>query len=343
MKKDLKNISLFILIIISIVSLNYPIQAEEALYSITIDGTPVDFNDYMGHPMLTKTQRTLVPIRIISENMGYKVDWSKDTWDKGIRKVWISNVDTKVELELNKSTALVNGKEVHIDIQNGQPVDTKAILLGSRTYVPIRFISEALGAKVGFEWKDGIHYISINTGKEQDKEQIIGNIKFNPKKDLMEDGRMTEEKSLEYLDEMVKNVKVYKENGKYYLKYNHVELPENFVNGVGFETNFNRVTTDAPLCLTTGKAYFKENQLPAKQSFVKELDSKKMSDVSFYTLQLTVASTNHTNKSGDCTSAKYYIRYYPSQNKCEIVRYNKWGSPIETKPFDKNIIFGKGL
>ncbi len=57
---------------------------------------------------------------------------------------------------------------VPIDIQDDKPVDTKAILFGSRTYVPVRFVSEALDAKIEYEMKNGIHYVNINTGKGND-------------------------------------------------------------------------------------------------------------------------------------------------------------------------------
>ena len=149
-------------------------------FFITIDGEPVNFTPDLGYPYLTKTQRTMVPIRIISENMGYDVDWSKDTWGKGERKVWISNNTTRIELEIGKSTAIVNGKVVPIDRdeKTGKPVDTKAELVGSRTYVPIRFITEAMGGKVVYDRKDGNHYIAITTGKEiidepEDKGEIV--------------------------------------------------------------------------------------------------------------------------------------------------------------------------
>lgn len=139
--------------------------------NITIDGKPVNFTGDLGYPYLTKTARTMVPIRIISENMGYNVNWSKDTWDKGVRKVWINNNTTKIELEIGKSTAIVNGKVVPIDRdeKTGKPVETKAELIGARTYVPLRFITEAMGGKVEYQWKDGNHYITITTGKDTGK------------------------------------------------------------------------------------------------------------------------------------------------------------------------------
>ena len=317
--------------------------------SMAVDKQPVVFEEKSGLPVITTTERMLVQIRIVSENMGYKVEWSEETWHKGIQKIWINDAKTNVEFDIGSTTALVNGKTVNIDEQDGKPVETKAMLIGDRTYVPLRFVSEALGGTIEYEMRNGVHIIDIFTGKEIEPVQT-GNIEFNPVTDVYEDGRMSEEKTLEYLDELIKSVKVYKENGKYYLKYDHIEVPEGFSVGVRFETNLNNTTTTPGYALTTGTAYLPQNQLPRNQSFVKELNKSKMIDVRFYIIQLNIANPNSTNSSGDTTSAMYSISYYPKNNSLngitdysQIIRYNKWGSPIETKPFDKDLIFGPGL
>ncbi len=171
MRKYIKHLILLTIILVGLSSLGTISYAENHKpynLNLTIDGELVNFTPDLGYPYLTKTQHTMVPIRIISENMGYDVDWSKDTWGKGERKVWISNNTTRIELEIGKSTAIVNCIVVPIDRdeETGKPVDTKAELVGSRTYVPIRFITEAMGGKVGYYRKDGNHYITITTGKD---------------------------------------------------------------------------------------------------------------------------------------------------------------------------------
>lgn len=140
----------------------FPKQNETHLY---IDGVKVTFTDAV--PKLINN-RTMVPIRIISENMGYDVDWSKDTWSEGKQLVWISKGNTKVELEMNKSTALVNGVSVPIDkLDNGTIVDTKPFVENGRTFVPIRFISQTMGAKVDWEIKGGNLYVYITRTNTQ--------------------------------------------------------------------------------------------------------------------------------------------------------------------------------
>lgn len=133
---------------------------------IRINHLEVNFTDEMGHPLLTKTNRTLVPLRIISEYLGYEIDWSKDTWNQGIQKVWISNKNNDIEFELGKSTAKVNGQQRAIDIQDGKAVNTKVIVHNGRTYVPLRFVVEALGAEIKYESTFYGPYTQIITKEE---------------------------------------------------------------------------------------------------------------------------------------------------------------------------------
>lgn len=82
--------------------------------------------------------RTLVPIRAISESLGAKVDY-----DPGEQKVFINNGTINVNLYLNDRNALVNGRRVVLD----EP----ARLINGRTMVPLRFVSESLGAAVDYD------------------------------------------------------------------------------------------------------------------------------------------------------------------------------------------------
>lgn len=159
---------MYYLILISLITLGtlaLPSRVMAANTHIFIDDVKVIFNDAL--PKIINS-RTMVPIRIVSENMGYDVDWSEATWNKGKQLVWISKGSTKVELEMNKSTALVNGIPVAIDkLDNGTIIDTKPYIENGRTFVPIRFISQAMGAKVDWEIKAGDLYVYVNRTNKQ--------------------------------------------------------------------------------------------------------------------------------------------------------------------------------
>lgn len=74
--------------------------------------------------------RTLVPIRIISENLGYEVGW-----DNNSRKVTVKNNDKTIELIVGKKDVKINDKVTSIDVP--------PMIKSERTFVPLRFISES--------------------------------------------------------------------------------------------------------------------------------------------------------------------------------------------------------
>jgi len=84
--------------------------------------------------------RTFVPIRWISENLGFEVGWNTTEY-----KVTIKTSDTEVILFAPKNG--VNRNDYYI---NGvkQYMDTYPRIIQDRTLVPIRFVAEALGCDI---------------------------------------------------------------------------------------------------------------------------------------------------------------------------------------------------
>ncbi len=83
-------------------------------------------------------QRTMLPIRFVAEALGAEVIWKETEPDKVI----IKKDDIEIIITLGSDTALVNGKKVSLD--------SPAFAENSRTYLPLRFVAENLGANV--EW-----------------------------------------------------------------------------------------------------------------------------------------------------------------------------------------------
>lgn len=304
---------------------------------ITIDGQVIDFTGEFGYPWLSQTSRTMVPLRIISENMGYEVEW-----DGNVKLVTIKNATTTVKIKVGESVATVNGKIVNIDYKDGKVVDTKAVIVTNRTYVPIRFISEAMGGEVGFKMNPaGKHFITITTGKPVLPPVETG-ITFNPATDLLDDGtgRMSEEKTEEFIQEIIKNVKVEKTGGKYYFSYDKVELPSGFQAGLKLAVMVNDMTTPGDnISATTGNAIMPHNQLPRDSSFKVELNKDQMDDIRFATLYVSVGAKSY--KGDTAVSLMYEIKYYPDGEASPYyATWNKWGSRSnERYPFDKNTVF----
>lgn len=96
-------------------------------------------------PAYIENGRTMVPLRFISEALGEKVDWKADT-----KTVLIG--DNKASLVIGEKEIEANGKKIAID--------SPAVIKDSRTFVPLRAISEILGAKV--DWESSTRSVKIS-------------------------------------------------------------------------------------------------------------------------------------------------------------------------------------
>lgn len=81
--------------------------------------------------------RTLLPLRSIFETLGATVDWNGKT-----NTVTAVKENIKIQLTINSKTAKVNGITKVLDVP-GKIIDNK-------TMVPVRFVSEAIGATIAW-------------------------------------------------------------------------------------------------------------------------------------------------------------------------------------------------
>jgi len=88
-------------------------------------------------PFVTKG-RTMVPVRVIAEAFGAAI-----AYDSITRGITIRLGEMIIQLQTDNPNATINGKEVKLDVP--------PIVRVGRTFVPIRFISEAFGANVSFD------------------------------------------------------------------------------------------------------------------------------------------------------------------------------------------------
>ena len=112
----------------------------------TVNGDPVRFAD--AQPV-SVNGRVLVPVRGVFEQMGVNVDWNAAT-----RTVSANGNGNDVLLGIGKRVARVNGHNVSMDVP--------AMVYHGRTMVPLRFISESMGAQVN--WYANDRLVAINTG-----------------------------------------------------------------------------------------------------------------------------------------------------------------------------------
>lgn len=135
-------------------------QARERLRSegqagigVIVKGKLVKFDV----PPVVKYGRTLVPFRAITEALGAEVSYDPETLT-----VTVTKGDIEVVLTLGSTIAIVNGEEVEMD--------TNPELISNRTFVPIRFLSQALGANVEYDPDSDMVVVDEEEAEEVDEE-----------------------------------------------------------------------------------------------------------------------------------------------------------------------------
>jgi len=111
---------------------------------VTVDGALLSFDV----PPTTRRGQTLVPMRAIFESLGATVDWNAATSTITARRL-----DQTIQLTVGSTTATVNGRYVNLDVP--------AEIIRNRTLVPVRFVSESLGAHV--DWSADAQTVVIST------------------------------------------------------------------------------------------------------------------------------------------------------------------------------------
>lgn len=141
---------LIAMLIFSVFSITASAASRPPSYvSVVMDGQKFWFPD--AQAFIDENGRTLVPVRFIAESLGAEVGWESQS-----QTIPIERSDQSIILTIGSNLATVNGKEVAFD--------TKAILSGGRTFVPLRFVSEVLGATV--EWDHPTSTVFIFTEEE---------------------------------------------------------------------------------------------------------------------------------------------------------------------------------
>jgi len=111
----------------------------------TVDGDAVSFDDVQP---LMNNGRVFVPVRGVFEHMKADV-----VWDADAQIVTATRASDVIVLPLNSTTATVNGRRITLD--------APARLVRGRTMVPLRFLSESLGASV--DWIAASRTVEITT------------------------------------------------------------------------------------------------------------------------------------------------------------------------------------
>lgn len=87
---------------------------------------------------IVRNDRTMLPVRYVAEALGASIAWNGAT-----STATLTTEDTEIRITVGAVTATVNGQAVTLD--------APAFIENDRTYMPVRFVAETLGAAVAWD------------------------------------------------------------------------------------------------------------------------------------------------------------------------------------------------
>lgn len=110
------------------------VKTVDDTIEVYADGEAVEFTDVM--PFIDSASRTQMPVRAVAEALGCEVDYIDGL-------VIIQSGDDIINLTIGSDVLMKNNEATQMD--------TSAVIISDRTFVPMRFIAKALGYTVKWE------------------------------------------------------------------------------------------------------------------------------------------------------------------------------------------------
>lgn len=129
-------------------------------------------------PPIILNDRTVVPVRMISERMGATVEWNEMA-----EEVMLRRQDKNIVLKIGSPSAKVNG------IPKELPDKVAPIIVNGRTMLPIRFLADEFGMKIHYDApSNSIDLMTSETSNpifekslsEEEKQAILQQVEVGP-------------------------------------------------------------------------------------------------------------------------------------------------------------------
>lgn len=148
-----KKIALLLAAVMSVSMIATAASADDEYTQVTlkVEGNVVETDQ----PAVIVDSRTMVPVRVVAETLGCTVDWEAET-------------KTAIFEQKGLTLSMVIG-ENELKVSDGEDtysvdIDVPAVIINSRTMVPIRFLSENFG--FGVEWEAETKTVNVTASAD---------------------------------------------------------------------------------------------------------------------------------------------------------------------------------
>lgn len=162
-----KKMGILSVIIISLSMIFCNATIADGNVKVNFNGKQIQFDQ----PPIIQDGRTLVPLRAIFEEIGADVEWNS----RGKTITAIKN-----NIEIGHAPATIRGVNITIVLQIDSPImyknggkielDTSAKIIGDRTLVPVRAVTEAFDCDVN--WEENSKTVDITYNENIEKEWV---------------------------------------------------------------------------------------------------------------------------------------------------------------------------
>lgn len=132
----MKKLGFLLLLFVFLLTVPKPVEASVTNAQIFLDGEPLSLASDIN--VANHKGTVMIPIRIVSENLGFKVKW-----DKAEQSVTVENNEKLVKMKLGQHEAAINDSVVELALP--------PMLDKQTTLVPLRFVSEQMGLNVKWD------------------------------------------------------------------------------------------------------------------------------------------------------------------------------------------------
>lgn len=150
MKKWTAGVAMATMLGLSAMPASAAVDVASTDLTLVINEKTVATNEDIGQPFITSDGRTMIPLRLVSEELGYQTDWQEDG------TIHITSDDGMVDV------ILVVGADNYM--ANGKPgvFETQPTLWNDRTYLPALDFMELYGT---VSWDNDTRTVTVKTGE----------------------------------------------------------------------------------------------------------------------------------------------------------------------------------